>query len=70
MTLLPTRYQPPAHPGAEAFGLLGVLADGLNVLSRGNVVARNPIVLGLDTEAFGEFGGTAEAEASTLREEY
>jgi hypothetical protein len=39
--------------------------DDLNVLSWGDVVARHPIVLGLDTKAFSEFIDAAEAESST-----
>lgn len=42
-----------------------MLADDFNVLSRGDVAARNPVILGLDAEAFGEFGSAGQAEAST-----
>jgi hypothetical protein len=35
-----------------------MLADDLDVLARGDVVARHPVVLGLDAKAFSEFGST------------
>jgi hypothetical protein len=41
-----------------------MLADNPYVLGWGDVAARNPVILGLDVDAFGEFGGTSEAGAS------
>jgi hypothetical protein len=35
-----------------------MLADDLDVLSRCDVVAGNPVILGLNAEAFSEIGGT------------
>jgi hypothetical protein len=55
----------PRHLGTEPRGFFWMLADDLYVLSWCDVVARNPITLGLDAEAFGEFRDTAEAESST-----
>jgi hypothetical protein len=45
-----------------------MLLDDRNALSRGDIVSRHPVVLGLDAEAFGEFGYTAEAESFPTRE--
>jgi hypothetical protein len=49
----------------EPIGLVGVLADDFYALSRSDVVAGNPVVLGLDVEAFSEFGGSGKSESST-----
>ncbi len=46
-------------------GFLGVLADHRDILRRGDVVARHPVVVGLDVEASGEFIDAGEAATST-----
>ena len=42
-----------------------MLADDQDVLSWRDVIARNPVVVGIDGKLFGDFGGSGEAEAST-----
>jgi hypothetical protein len=41
-----------------------MLADHRDVLSWSDVVARNPVIFGLDVEASGQFVGAGEAVAS------